>query len=318
MKKFYLLVLTCVAYTASAQYTFTALSGQTYTEITNPTYEIPDTSIYWGNVQTRVDMYFTSFGKQYDLYDYVYIPLKEGYAYFNNTSRSTTLYAAKGNFDGRPGAGQTSVFSFKLDTVGGPKFIVQWKNMGFEGGDENDYINFQLWLYENTGVVEMHYGPTAVKNGLWENNANGPTVGLLEMDDAFSTIYNRHWLTGSASSPVVSNTGVFQQMSSVPANGTVYRFAPGTTGIHENPAETGISIFPTVIENSNHLNINFVENTGTHTVKVYDLAGRLVKEQNLTGTNNTLPLADITSGTYFISLEKEGRQVQCSKIVKLD
>lgn len=308
MKHTLLFVFTLVFYGAFSQsYTFEKAMVP-YQEITNSTFEIPDTSQYFGNVFTRPDMYFSSFGKEYDLYDGVYIPLKQGYAYFSNNTHSTTVYAAKGIFGARQGMDQTSMFSFTTETENGNRrFICQWKNMGFTNGDSTHFLNFQVWLHETSGVIEMKFGASSVKNGLWEGGANGPTVGILEMDDQFSTIYNQLWLSGNTASPSVTHTSGVVQLDGVPAEGTVYRFTPPTTGINDIGSATAFTFFPNPAND-----VLFVNHSQPETdILITDCYGKELLKVGNHYSSDAITIDHLPAGVYFLSAGKSA----CEKLV---
>jgi hypothetical protein len=319
MNKLLLFTLLFCTATVNAQYNLTVLENQTYTEIANPTFEVPDDSQFWGNVSTKGNMNFKAFSSTYDLVNNsVFIPLKQGYAYFTNNTRSTTLYAARGLFDGRKGANQTSVFSFANETVGGDNiFKMQWKNMGFETGDSNDFINFQMWIYENSGVIEMRYGAMSVSNNLWENNANGPIVGLLEMDNNFTNIFNRVWLTGNSQSPVETKTGTFLAMDNVPQTGTVYKFTPSSSTGLVSYSTNNIQVYPTVISNVGYVTIkgDFVADEVSE-VKIYNSLGQKVKSQTIASNTERVELPSLANGVYWMNLEKNGVVTKTVKLIK--
>ena len=63
-------------------------------------------------------------------------------------------------------------------------FKMEWKNVGFYGewAASNSYFNttnFQLWIYQNSGVIEFRYGPNTIKSGsLIHIFSTGPLVFL--------------------------------------------------------------------------------------------------------------------------------------------
>jgi len=308
MKHTLLLVFTLFFYSAFSQsYTFEKATAP-YQEITNATFEIPDTSQYFGNVFTRPDMYFSAFGKEYDLYDGVYIPLKQGYAYFTNNTHSTTVYGAKGIFGARQGMNQTSMFSFTTETENGNRrFVSQWKNMGFTNGDSTHFINFQVWLHETSGVIEMHFGASLVKNGLWEGGANGPTIGLLEMDDQFSTIYNELWLSGNPASPSATHTTGTVQLDGVPAEGTVYRFTPSFTGINDADKGSTFSFFPNPAKDVLYVNHSQPEAD----ILITDCYGKELLKLAQHHSADAIAINHLPAGIYFLSSGKSA----CEKLV---
>lgn len=294
----------------SAQtYTVEILTNQTYTEITNADYAIPDSSIYFGNVTIRPNMSFKTYSSTYDLNEGVFTPLKQGYSYFINSNKSTTIYVAKGVFGARQGENQTSEFSFKTSgTTNNHIFVSQWKNMGFTNGNESSFINFQLKLYEQSGVIEMHFGVNQASTGLWENNANGPTIGLLEMNAAFSTIYNQIWLSGNALIPSIESGSQVYNLNSTPPQGTVYRFKPTPVGVKSNELIANVSIYPNPAQHELHINCQ-----GVFTATVLTLSGKLCSQVN--GNNTaTLNLQELPNGIYLLQTQTQ-HGVSSQKIV---
>lgn len=63
---------------------------------------------------------------------------------------------------------EVSDISYKLEGNEGERILkLQWRNWGFlnEIIDDNvseDFINFQFWLYEENGIMELHYGPSNI------------------------------------------------------------------------------------------------------------------------------------------------------------
>lgn len=280
-----------------AQYTLQIDSGAIYTEITNPTYEIPDNSPYFGNVNTKPSMQFKAFAQNYDLSQNVYIPIKQGYCYFDNGTRSVTIYACDGSFAKRPG--YTSVFSFKTETSGSEKiFIMQWKNMGVENGHDSDYLNFQIHLYEKSGNIEFHYGDSKLRNGLFNSGANGPSVGILEMDASFTTIFGQIWLKGNPSKPQTFNTYALYTLDRLPQPGTVYRFVNQQSSIDVNQSQKfAIDLYPQPA--SDKLTVS-VSDDKIVRADVYSLDGKRVCNTAVNQKHVDMDLSGLSPGIYLI------------------
>jgi hypothetical protein len=85
----------------------------------------------------------------------------------------------------------------------------------------NDFVNYQLWLYETSNVIEMHFGPNENFNVdhkefyfYFIDADNSPTMGM--------------W--GPKAAPEfkrVVSWGVYKGMSNHPDENTVYTFTPG-------------------------------------------------------------------------------------------
>lgn len=318
-KYFLILVFIFCCKIGSSQYDLQVKTNQTYNEITDADFEVPDSAPFWGNVSIKPDFNFNAFGSAYDFNTQsVFIPVKQGYAYFINNTRSTTIYASRGDFVARKGQNQTSMFSYQVAGLGGERgLLLQWKNMGFADGDSSDFINFQILLFEKSGNISIRIGDVNVKNNIWENNANGPIIGLLEMDNTFSTIFNRTWLTGDAQSPVETKTGTFLALNSTPQKGTTYTFSPKTTSVSEI-ANNGdvIKAYPTVITHQTAITIKSEATAKNLTVKLYNTVGQLLKTEVVSSNNHQMQLPEMQSGIYVLQFEKEGKVIGKSKLVK--
>lgn len=305
---------------AMAQYTLEIDSNQLYVDITDPLFEAPDTTVYFENIlYTKPGITMKCFEKVHNLSSaFVYMPLKEGYCYFDNGSRSVTLYACKGDYVARPGTGETSVFSIATDdTPGNRKFIMQWENMGFEGGSAQDYINFQALLYEATGVIEFRYGASNVSPGLYPNGKNGPTVGLLEMDASFTTIYNQLWLDKDPPSPALVKFNGLVNLSATPKYGMVYRFVPSSTvstvGMKNDEPVTGPVVYPNPAQNE--INIAPPGNQA-YEVFIYNATGQGVRHTRHKPGHSVADLSLLPPGFYSVLIKEEGGRCRVEKIMK--
>ncbi len=72
---------------------------------------------------------------------------------------------------------------------------IEWDNVGFyldieQDGVSTDFVNFQLWLYEETGTIEIHFGEMSVSNpDLVFEDLSGPLIGLFnEFDEDTETV----------------------------------------------------------------------------------------------------------------------------------
>lgn len=307
-------------YTAGkAQYNLQVTPNKTYTDIGSGDFEIPDTSQFWGNIIIRPNFSFNAFGSSYDFNSQpIYIPIKQGYMYFINDTNSTTIYGSRGDFVARPGQNQTSVFSYVATGLGGERgLILQWKNVGLANGDSSDFLNFQIWLYEKSGGIEIRFGDVNVKSNLWENNANGPIIGLLEMDKNFSNIFNRVWLTGDAQSPVETKTGTFLALNNTPKKGMSYLFTPVITSVKEVTLNKyGVKVYPTVITYNSAVTISNTANIKKLTAKLYNTLGQLIKEEVILSDNHKMQLPEMKEGVYILSYEKEGKVIGKTKLIK--
>jgi len=197
-----------------------------------------------------------------------------------------------------------SEISYKVEGSGGNKIVkVQWKNVKIRTGQANNFINFQIWVYQATGIIEMHYGLSSANNasGYTELGATaGPHVGIFYAPDNLSSIYEKLWLSNEPSNLQTDSakTFGFRALKGVPSNGAVYKFVPKFSLVSAPEINNKlISIYPNPATNE----INFtVPQTGIIT----DITGKTV----LTfGEAGTITVSGLASGVYLLTTREGGR-----------
>ncbi len=203
-------------------------------------------------------------------------------------------------------SGNNSPISYKTEGVAPNRITkVQWKNAGFHY-DTTSTINFQMWLYETTNVIEVHIGSSNVPNPsvvYQENSSDGPVIGLFEFNTPTNCTYSVI-LSGSPAAPTVTNpTGnvnVFgPSLNGTPANGTVYIFDPNANAVTEFHAAT-FSLYPNPA--SDFVMIRCEQ--PIESCAIYSLDGALISTQ--IPTANGLFVGDLPMGIYLIEIESQG------------
>ena len=215
------------------------------------------------------------------------------------------ILALATDLEDRAISGQPSTIGYEISGVTGNRILkIEWKNAGFVDGTSNDFINFQLWLYEGSNKIEMHYGTSAISSpSTIFFPYQGPAVGLTLSTNPNFTI-SGVFLQGNpanATMATINNGSTFPQLNAAPANGTIYTFIPATTtGLAKFLPGTTVKVYPNPTYGT--LNIEGLHKAGTE-IKVYDVLGKLVTASNTTfGTNTRLHLEDLKTGTYFIEI----------------
>ena len=113
--------------------------------------------------------------------------------------------------------------------------VIQWKNAGFQETENSDFCtNFQLWLFETDGTLEIHYGPSIMQTN--DKTADiKPGVVLLRdyaiidgTREKFTDIYS---IAGNPAKPTFvrmkeGSNGDISQLSENPESGTIFRITP--------------------------------------------------------------------------------------------
>lgn len=110
---------------------------------------------------------------------------------------------------------------------------IQWKNAGFFNeydalGSLNDYINFQLWLYESDGKIEIRFGPNSITNpDLIFLNGTGPSVGLIPSYDIVFDIMSDQsiWIENTPYDPDLVYSDEIVSMSSMATDDLIFSFS---------------------------------------------------------------------------------------------
>ncbi len=214
---------------------------------------------------------------------------------------------------GEGSAESISPISYLVEGNTGSRILkIEWKNAGAYNEDApfSMFVNFQVWIYEGSKIIEFHYGPSSITDAsLFYAEASGAIIALATYDPVNDILSNANFVTGDAASPVIFED--YLEITGTPANGMVYRFVPaGTTeSVQENNAE--IAVYPNPAQNI--LNIE-IANTGTASVSIKNIVGQSVKEISLNQLKNTINISDLSSGMYLLKVVQNG-QIYTNKLI---
>jgi hypothetical protein len=211
-----------------------------------------------------------------------------------------------------------SPISYKTEGAAGNRiFKLEWKNAGFYNEWDiyetlNDYVNFQLWLYEATGDVEIHYGSSMITDAFIDyGSETGAIIGLYD-----NNLYYAYFLSGPPNNPELTEELAF--LNGTPSDGTIYKFSKHVTGIkntdqilnsvnlYPNPAHAEITL-----ESENALNgavLTLLNSSGQQVRQIANIAG-----QKFNFNRDNLP-----DGLYFVRLTENNQVIFSNKIVFKD
>lgn len=263
----------------------------------------PQSDLYWVDELIGETFYFYGLPYKFDTSAKYFFIQSNGDLRIDNDS---ALAIIDGAFTYLDSIDAQSSVSYKIEGSSGNKIIkVQWKNLKLRVGQPGNYLNMQLWVYQQNGVVEIHYGPRSASNASGFNINTGPQVGMFLSGFAFTQCLEKLWVNGSPTSPTLDSNAnyVFKAMSGIPAEGTLYRFTPRfLTGIKKPEGKLHFQSYPNPVKD-----VLYLDRKDSYTL--YDATGKLlfifpeVMEINL---------SDLPGGLYF--LMNSGRTA--SKIVK--
>ncbi len=200
-----------------------------------------------------------------------------------------------------------SPISYKtFGTVGNFITIIEWKNVGFfDDTTVSDYINFQVWFYEGSNILEYRYGPSQINNPFESyEDFPGPLVAFAPKINTGSgtVVETAYVLEGSPENPTVHITQPGDEfdgeslIGDIP-NGTVYRFTPETLSA-EDFSKVGFEIYPNPTSQYLHIKTQ----ADDYNYGIYNSIGQKIET---TKTENNINVSNLTSGIYFIKIETE-------------
>ncbi len=224
-----------------------------------------------------------------------------------------------------PTSTSISNISYLLSGNPGSQILkIEWNNVGFYGelfddAISSDFVNFQLWLYEGSNNIEIHFGPNSVTQpNLSYDGSTGTHIALYPTFDFYNdaVLAPASVLTGSAATPTMSQ--VLDSYSdylngTIPAN-VSFNFVKLLSS-NESTAKKNldITVFPNPADQSFNLTIN-EKNLNIETLIVMDSRGKKMREISYTG--KAIDISELSSGAYFVELITNTGQRATRKLIK--
>lgn len=302
-----LIALICSTSILSAQnsYRFETLNA-TYTDIDS------STTIPWGAFNPNYNTYNILAPLTGETINFYNIPFTFGgiktFAVQPNASlridNDSSLIIIDAAFAGMDSIDVSSSISYSITGMPGNYILKsQWKNLKINVGQANNFVNLQTWVYQQSGIVELHYGPSSANNASGYNTTYGPQVGMFYSRDDFTLCYEKLWVTGSPFNIALDSNAnySFLAMSGVPSNGTVYRFIPrqSPTSINTtSPELNNISLFPN--PTSDILTFH-TSSLNPFQIEIYTSTGNKVLQKRISN-NQTISVGHLAAGVYFAKI----------------
>lgn len=219
-----------------------------------------------------------------------------------------------------------SPVSYKLFGLPGNRVLkIEWKNAGFYGelqfnGTTSDFINFQMWLYEISGNIEVHYGPSLFNYPQFDFTfESGPAVSLIPLynwdQDIFSP--NSLWLIGNPTNPEMIASEDIYFLGGIIEPNTIYEFHNLLVEAVNNLVHVPV-VYPNPVFDRLNLRLNSIY-TSPVTIIICDISGRNV--YNATTNPNQedeiqIPVSDLNTGIFQLIIIQE-LKTYTSRFVKL-
>lgn len=280
-----------------------------YVELTDPDHSITDTSELWRNAfYVKTDFVFPTPNSTYDLnHDLLDIYANGGFIELKNDTYGMYLGFLM-DTKARTGKNQTSEFSYKLthDVLHGKILKFQWKNVRAWNSTNNEFLNFQGWIYEN-GIIDIRIGSFKGDIDAFRIDSVGPQIFVREYPYSNSSVLP--WcLEGTPSSPKLVND--WNRLASAPDSGTVIKFIPTSSSVTKTePALGRMNIY----ESSGRLAVTSLSEPAM--VTLTNILGQMVLSTSI-GPSQQPDIRHLPVGAYHATVSIGGEVVALQMFVK--
>jgi len=208
-----------------------------------------------------------------------------------------------------PSLGSESNISYLLEGNEGERILkIEWNNVGFyfelqDDDISSDFTNFQVWLYEGTNEIEIHFGPNSITQPLISfEDEFGTYIGLFSEYDADNDLIlgETIMLFGNPCSPIP----VFEPLAflnDVIPEGTIYKFSFMTSNVEEQLRSSNVvSLYPNPASEFLQINQN-IQDIKIESIIVSNIVGQTLIEV-VNNKNELIDISNLKSGIYFIQI----------------
>lgn len=210
----------------------------------------------------------------------------------------------------------SSPISYLVEGEEGSKiFKLEWKNAGYHNDDEKQYyINLQLWLYQGSNMIEIHYGPNNVDNPFYNFQEDYCAIGKQNMITGFKEahVVEEIWNNFVFNYHVIDSTYEPETFSSIPENGTVFRIYPEyAIGIKEDKPNS-MSVYPNPCNDKFSVYLH-KESEGYYTIS--DLLGKTLIKGVSRKKQLQVNVQSLAAGQYILQYHSDG-EIATQKFIK--
>ena len=315
-------------YAQDTPYTGTT-TMEDYVELENPI------SVNNGEVWNSGSSYPIYFDFDFNIFDQDYSSLNidagGGIVFTGFGSKSIRVYHTPfGGYMLRDKGVDQSISSIGYEVIGeeGQHIIkIQWENAGFEQwyetSDVSDFIDLQVWIYQEDAHIELHFGASQTNPGTYgypgSTSDSNPGPSIKFTFDNCSNVLSYYFAADNPSYNYFNMCDpTYSFIDGTPSEGITYIISPTGNQVNtSNGKFENISVFPNPVNDIVHVE-NITELMGSESVSVIDIYGRtLLEAQNMkiTGTGFTLDLTTLPAGIYFLKIETKDDQF-IRKVIK--
>ncbi|MFK8057226.1 MAG: T9SS type A sorting domain-containing protein [Saprospiraceae bacterium] len=213
--------------------------------------------------------------------------------------------------------GSLSTISYELQGAAGSQVLkIEWKNVGFydeleDDSVSSDFTNFQVWLYEGSNQVEVHYGPNSITQpALSYQDQSGSFVAFFEAVDFGNEVLvgEAFALDGDPTAPqlveLTSIDTMFYLDGPIP-DGTIYAFTKDVSSVSKNQQLPGFSLTPNPANDFFTISLSGDKANQDGQLEIVNVSGQTVNETRFTGQE--IDISALSPGVYFVHLRIANR-----------
>ncbi len=193
----------------------------------------------------------------------------------------------------------------------------EWQNAGFMYGSSSDYINFQIWMYEGTNQIQIHFGEWSINSfpqayqDHYSISHTGPMTGLiysfLPPSSGGGGLEGLFLIDDPNDPETILPTGLTNgryHLGGLPAPGTMYTFSPGlNTSVLDLVAER-ISVYPNPATEVLHID-RTLPTAGPHIIRILNLQGQELMQQHVPDLLRlSLQIGHLPAGVYLAEVDE--------------
>jgi len=205
--------------------------------------------------------------------------------------------------------GSLSNISYLVEGTAGNRILkIEWNNVGFlsdivADNISTDFTNFQLWLFEGSNDIEIHFGPNSISNP--DESFDGETGSSIALVPAYNFVTdvieeNATFLSGNPSNPTVVFSTVDDNtfLDGVIPNGTIYKFTRSTLSTEDFQSVAKLELFPNPSKDA----ISLSGITTDKKYEIYNLLGNKIQE-GIINKNERINIQNYSKGVYLIKFD---------------
>ncbi|MFC2117024.1 T9SS type A sorting domain-containing protein [Bacteroidota bacterium] len=294
-----------------------------YIPLSNPI-DLTNSEIWDENQHYLIDFNFRIYDQSYST---VTVNAGGGISFPDQTGRWLRVYhTVFGGFllKSKSAGSSESSICYEISGMEGDRILkIQWENAGFvqwyDTSDTEDFVDFQIWLFESDYHIEIHFGSNSTDSGTYgyPNYTSNPDPGP-GVNFNYNDCYSFLCLYGAADNPsydfynFCTPNQIF--IDGTPSEGTTYVFTlTNNSSILENEEPSTTYLYPNPLTSELYIDNDQI----IKQIRIFDMNGRIkYLNKNIDKTNTKLELNHLNSEIYFIEILDIKKQ-RIYKLIKI-